>query len=126
MPLDQNENETTCDESARHRNAGLGQLYSELVHRQTANDRDNESDEDFEIELKGEWIPPIHHHFEPLLEKREYGQNRAALDHNIKKIALAVIQPLLKYEQMAGGRNRYELCCPLDDAKDDDDEPLGK
>ena len=103
MSLDQNENEPPRDKSAGNRDAGLRKFDPQFVHRQAANDRDNEGDEDFEIELKGEWIPPVHHHLEPLFKKREDGQHGAALDHDIKKIALAVIQPLLKNEQMPGG-----------------------
>ena len=98
MPLDQNENDATRDECCSHRNAGSGQLDTQFVQYQAANDRDEEGDQDFEIEFKSEWVSPVRHHFEPLLKKRENGQHGAALDHDIKKIAPAAIKPLLKNE----------------------------
>jgi hypothetical protein len=59
-------------------------------------------------------------------KERQNGQHCTALDDDIKKIALAIIQPFLENQQMTGRRNRYELCGTLDNAEDDDDQPLRK
>ena len=85
---------------------------------------DEEGDEDFQRVALRFPVAPLENEFvKPLRKQRQHGDDRAALDDDVEKVALAR-QPVLGDQQMAGGGNGDEFGDSLDDSQNDNGDPV--
>jgi hypothetical protein len=108
----------------RHGRRGFGQFEIELLQNHTANSSEEKRDAKFQqVIARSRFLQVKEQLLEPAGEDKRYREHGTALDDGVEQIGLFA-EPLLREEEMPGRGNRQELRHPLDDAENDDFDPV--